>query len=266
MVRAGERAITKALELDPVQCDALGARGVILWSPSRSFQHRASLRALNAAVKIDPMRPTARHQRSAVLWHLGFLDAAWEDAEELHSTPILSLMHKGAVSLLRGDYGRSMECYSRAHSLDPGNVLTNLMAPIAPLWAGRLEEARQGAAKARQMFPEEPFAIGLDAIFAGLDGDPARAESLADEAAQSRRSVTHSHHTWHSCAAAYALIGKPEKALAELERCAAMGLPNYRMFQMDPYLKSLHDNAGFQSLMTSLRREHDSIRDEFGLE
>ena len=203
----GERAISRALELDPVQCDALGARGVILWSPSRSFQHRASLRALNAAVKIDPMRPTARHQRSAVLWHLGFLDAAWEDAEELHSTPVLSLMHKGAVLLQRGEYGRSIECYSRAHSLDPGNVLTNLMAPIrAASGRGRLEEARQGAAKARQMFPEEPFAIGLDAIFAWIGWrSGARRIPQADEAAQSRRSVTHRHHTWHSCAAAYAL-------------------------------------------------------------
>ena len=262
----GERAIARALELDPVQCDALGARGVILWSPSRSFQNRAALRALNAALKIDPMRPSARHQRSAVLWHLGFLDAAWEDAEELHATPLLSVMHKGAIWLQRGDYGRSIECYNRALSIDPGNVLTNLMAPFPALWAGRLGEARQALDKARKMFPDEPFAIGMDAILAGLDENPARAESLADEASQRQRSMTHTHHTWHSCAAAYALSGKPDKAVAELERCAGMGLPNYRMFLMDPYLRSLHDNPGFQSLMSSLRREHDSIRDEFGLE
>lgn len=261
----GERAIARTLELDPVQCDALCARGVILWSPSRSFQNRAALRALNAALKIDPMRPTALHHRSAVLWHLGFLDAAWEDAAELDSAPVLSLMHKGAISLLRGDYGGSTEWYNRAMSIDPGSVLINLMAPLAQLWDGRVGEARQALARARQMFPEEPFAAGLGATLAGLDGDRAGAESLADEASQNRRSMTHTHHTWHACAEAYALIGKPDKALAELDRCAAMGLPNYRMFQQDPYLRSLHDNPGFQSLMTNLRREHDSIRDEFGL-
>ena len=262
----GERAIAKALELDPVQCDALCARGVILWSPSRSFQNRAALRALNAALKIDPTRPTARHQRCGMLWHLGFLDAAWEDTDELPSNPLLSMMHKGAIALQRGEYERSTEWYDRALSLDPGSVLINVMAPLVPLWAGRLDTARLALTRSRQMFPEESFGIGLEAIFAGLDGNAARAESLADEASQSRRSMTHSHHTWHSCAAAYALSGKPEKALGELERCAPMGLPNYRLFQMDPYLRSLHDNPGFQSLMTSLRREHDSIRDEFGLE
>jgi TolB-like protein/Flp pilus assembly protein TadD len=261
----GERAITRTLELDPVQCDALCARAVILWSPSRSFQNRAALRALNAALKIDPMRLMARHSRAGVLWHMGFLDAAWEDAEEMHSNPLLSLTHKGAISLQRGDYDRSTEYYDRALSLDPGNVLVHVVAPLARLWAGRLEEARQALIKARQMFPDESFAIGLEAIFAGLDGNPVRAESLADEASQSRRSMTHTHHTWHCCAAAYALSGKPEKALAELERCAALGLPNYRLFQSDPYLRPLHDNPAFQRLITNLRRDHDSIREEFGL-
>ncbi len=262
----GERAITRTLELDPVQCDALCARAVILWSPSRSFQNRAALRALNAALKIDPMRLMARHTRAGLLWHLGFLDAAHADADDLQPNPLLSVTHKGAIALQSGDFDRSTEFYGRALSLDPGNVLVHAVAPMPLLWAGRLEEARQVQAKARQILPGESFVTGLDAIFAGLDGNAARAESLADEASLSRRSMTHTHHTWHSCAAAYALIGKPDKALAELERCAAMGLPNYRLFQMDPYLRSLHDNPGFQSLMTNLRREHDSIRDEFGLE
>jgi eukaryotic-like serine/threonine-protein kinase len=261
----GELAITRTLELDPVQCDALCARGVILWSPSRSFQNRPALRALNAALKIDPMRPSARHQRSAVLWHLGFLNAAQEDAEELGSTtPLWSLSHQGAVALQRGDYDRSIDFYGRALSLDPGSVLINLMALLPPLWAGRLGDTRQALARSRQMFPGESFTIGLDAILAGLEGDPARAEALADEASESRRSMTHTHHTWHSCAAAYALSGKPDKALVELERCAAMGLPNPGLFLLDPYLRSLHGNPGFQTLMTNLRRDHDSIREEFG--
>jgi hypothetical protein len=71
--------------------------------------------------------------------------------------------------------------------------------------------------------------------------------------------------TWHSRAAAYALSGKPEKAIHELERCAGMGLPNYRMFEADPCLRCLHSDPRFIELMTKLRREHDSIRDEFGL-
>ena len=263
----GEQAIARTLELDPVQCTALCARSMILWSNSRSFQNRAALRALNAAIKIDPARPTARHQRSAILWHLGFLDAAEHDAEELRSTnPVLGLLHLGAIALQRGDFELSIESYSRVLEIEPGSVLSHVMAPIPILYAGHLEEARAAMEKARQMFPGESFGLGLEAIIAGIDGNTTRAEILADEAARSTHSFTHTHHTWHSCAAAYALSGKPEKAVHELERCAALGLPNYRLFEMDPYLRPLHNTPRFRDLMTSLRREHDSIRDEFGLE
>jgi eukaryotic-like serine/threonine-protein kinase len=260
----GEGAIAKTLELDPVQCDALCARGMIVWSPSRGFQNRAALRALNAALKIDPLRPTARHQRSAVLWHLGFLEAASEDVEELHS-PALAAMHKACIALQRGDFDGCLEHYARAQNLEPNGVLSYVLWPLAPLWAGRLGEARKALDKARQMLTNESLTIGLEAIFVALDGNPARAEALADEAVRGR-SLTHSHHTWHYCAGAYALCGKPEKAIAELQRCTDQGLPNYRLFEMDPSLRSLREHPEFRDLMSALRREHHSIRDEFGLE
>ena len=263
----GEKAIARALELDPVQCTALCARSMIVWSPSRSFQNHAALRALNAAIKIDPARPTARHQRCAILWHLGFLDAAEQDAEQLRSTnAVLGSVHRGAIALQRGEYDLSFESYTYAFTLEPGNVLAHVMAPLSVLFSRRTEDARRAVGKARTMFPAESFVLGMEAILAGIDGDRRRAETLADEAAQNTRSMTHTHHTWHSCASAYALSGKPDKAIHELERCAAMGLPNYRLFEADPYLKSLRGNPDFDHLMTRLRREHDSMRDEFGLE
>ena len=263
----GERAIARSLELDPVQCTALCARSMIVWSPSRGFQNRAALRALNAALKIDPARPTARHQRSAILWHLGLLDAAERDAEELQSTnPTLGFMHRGAIALQRGDFDLSAEFYARALELEPNGVLNHLLAPVAILYAGRLEEARLAIDKARRMFPAESFGLGLESILAAIEGDSRRAEVLADEAARSTYSMTHTHHTWHSCAAAFALIGKPNKAVHELERCAGMGLPSYRLFEADPYLRDLRTHSRFNELLTRLRREHDSIREEFGLD
>ncbi len=263
----GERAIARTLELDPVQCTALCARSMILWSPSRGFQNRAALRALNAAIKIDPARPTARHQRSAILWHLGFMDAAEHDALELQLThPALGFMQRGGLELMRGDFDTSAELYAKALDLEPHGVLNHLIAPVAILYAGRIAEARAAVEKARRMFPTESFGVGMDAILAGIDGDRCRAEVLADEAAKSTHSMTHTHHTWHSCAAAYALSGNADKALHELERCAAMGLPNYKLFEADPYLRPLRGDARFGELMTRLRREHDSLGEEFGLE
>jgi len=175
-------------------------------------------------------------------------------------------MHQGSVALQRGNFDESAELYTRALELEPNGILNHLMSPIPILYAGRLDEARSAIDKARRMFPAESFGLGLEAIMAGIEGDPRRAEILADEAARSVHSMTHTHHTWHSCAAAYALSGRPEKAIHELERCAAMGLPNYRLFEVDPYLRPLQNNPAFRELMTNLRREHESIRDEFGLD
>jgi serine/threonine protein kinase/tetratricopeptide (TPR) repeat protein len=265
----GEQAIARALELDPVQCDALCARGIVSFSSSRRFQNRAALRALNAALKINPLRQTARHQRSAVLWHLGFLDAATEDAEELQlANPALSMPggHLAQIAVQRGEFQQAIDYNARALSLDPNQVLIHLFTPVPLLWSGRLAEARQELDNARQILPNETFITGMDAIFAALDGNFVRAEALADAAAHSGKSLTHTHHTWHYCAGAYALSGKPEKAIAELQRCGDLGLPSYRLFEIDPYLRSLRMNPAFRELMTALRREHDSIRDEFGLE
>jgi len=265
----GEQAIARTLELDPVQCDALCARSIVLFSPSRRFQSRAALRALNAALKINPLSQIARHYRSAVLWHLGFLDAATQDAEELQlANPALSMSagHLAQIAMQRGDFQQAIDHNTRALSLDSNQVLVHLNVPVPLLWAGRIAEARQALDKTRQILPNETFVDGLEAIFSALNGDFARAEALADAAAHSGKSLTHTHHTWHYCAGAYALSGKPEKALAELQRCGELGLTSYRLFEIDPSLRSLRTNPAFRELMTALRREHDSIRDEFGLE
>ena len=262
----GEQAIARTLELDPVQCTALCARSIISWSPSRQFNNRAALRALNAAIRIDPTRITARHQRAAVLWHLGFVKASDVDAEYLKSTsPFMGWMHSGSIKLQEAKFEVSAEQYRRAAEIDPNNVLLQVMAPFAKLFAGRIDEARLLILQTRRAFANESIGLAMEAVLAGVDGDVKRAETLADEAASSTRSMTHTHHTWHACAEAYALAGRPEKAIHELERSAALGLPNHRFFMLDPYLKSLHDRPDFQALMSNIRREQDSIREEFAI-
>ncbi|HYL83721.1 MAG TPA: hypothetical protein VE263_05770, partial [Candidatus Angelobacter sp.] len=86
-----------------------------------------------------------------------------------------------------------------------------------------------------------------------------------DVSSANRKSVTHTHHTWHHAAGVYALCGRPEKALPQLQRCAEFGLPNYRLFTSDPTLRPLKDNPEFGALMSELRRHHDRFRTEFSL-
>ena len=264
-----ESAIAKTLELDPVQCDALCARGLILWSPSRGFQNRPALRAINAALKINPSRYNVRQLRGAILFHLGHYQQAERDVEEsLLANPgyALGVQTQGMIALYQGDYERAYQLMQRSLALDPALVHANIFCPLAPLYMGRLEEAQEKIRKARQMVPEETQLISLEALIAAFEGNFGKAEQLADEAcSENRKSITHTHHTWHTAAGVYALCGKPDKAMFELRRCAKLGLPNYLLFGSDPNLRPLREHPDFIALQSDLRREHDQYRQEFDL-
>ena len=266
---AAERAIAKALELDPLQCHAQCARGQILWSPSRRFQNRAALRAMNAAVRIDPHRPDARQFRGAILFHLGFHEAAWRDCEEaLLTNPRLAMGPgtMGTIALYQGDFEKAQDCYRRALDLDPALVLVHIFAPLAPLGLGRLDGARKALDRARQMVPDEPQIVSIEGLIEAQEGNFERAVHLADQALASKRSLTHTHHTWHYAAGIFAECGMRDRAMVELRRCAEMGLPNPRVFRSDPHLRRLQTDPEFQTFLSGLRREFDQYRAEFALD
>ena len=263
-----EKAAAGALELDPVNCDAFCTRGMILWSPLRGFQFRPALRALNAALKINPGRYTARAHRAAVLFHFGFHEAAYADYDEgVLANPEFALCYAGRAqtSLYTGNYGAADDWNERALALQPSLVHANINSPLPWIYSGELGEAREKLRKARLMIPEEPQIDAMEGLISVREGEHKRAEQLADQAVASRKSMVHSHHSWHCAAGVYAMCGRPEKAMAELKRCAEGGLPNYRAFERDPHLRSLHSHPEFLAFIRQLRRDHETFRVEFDL-
>jgi TolB-like protein/tetratricopeptide (TPR) repeat protein len=262
-----EHAIARTLALDPIHCDALCARSMVLWSPSRGFQSRPALRAINASLRIDPNRELARSWRAAILFHLGFYEQAIRDLDSaLLVDPgyVLAVTTRGHAAVYQGDYEAACDQYERALHLNPVHLLANLFSPAPLIYLGRLDEARQRIERARQILPEEPELIAMEGLIHARQGDLKKAETLADTAISRQHSMTHTHHTWHDAAGIYAICGRPDKAIVELRRCAVMGLPNYDLFQSDPHLRSLHGHADFGTLMSELRRSHDAFQEEFG--
>lgn len=263
-----EKAALRALELDPASSDAFCMRGMILWSPSRGFQFKPALRALNIALKLNPSRHFARAHRSAVLFHMGFHEAAQLDYKEsVLANPDFALPYCGRsyIAVYMGDYGLAEELVDRALAIEPGLVHANIHAPLPSIYAGNLAKAREKLRKARQMTPEEPQLTSLEGLILAREGDFKRAEQLADQAVANPRSMVHTHHCWHCAAGVYAMCGKPEKAVAELRRCAETGLPNHRAFENDPFLNELRSHPEFLALISDLRRGYRAFRDEFDL-
>jgi serine/threonine protein kinase len=263
-----EQAVARTLELDPVNCNAFCARGMVLWSPLRGFQIRPALRAFNAALKINPSRYVAHAIRGAALFHSGFHESAARDAEEaILANPEFALAHGslGYIAIYEGDYAAADDFHQKALALEPALVLVNVQLALPSIYTGNLGKAWEQLRKARQMVPGEPQLIALEGLILAREGNFKRAEQLADEAVAYKRSVLHMHHSSHCAAGVYALCDKPDKAITELKRCAETGLPNHRAFENDPHLRSLHGHPEFIALMRELRRDHDVFQKEFGL-
>jgi serine/threonine protein kinase/Flp pilus assembly protein TadD len=262
-----ERAIARTLELDPVHYDALCARGLVLWTPSRGFQHRPALRALNASLRLRPGNESAHQFRGAILFHLGFYNQALRDTEAallVNPGHVMSFLGMGMIAQYRGDYETACELMDRSLFLNPSGVHANLFSAVPAILVGRMDLAVEKIRKARLLFPDEPQLIAQQGLVLAHEGNFLAAEEMADQAVAGKRSLTHTHHGWHDAAGVYSLCGKPQKAIALLRRCAEFGLPNYLLFQSDPHLQALRGHPAFQELMSALRRDHDAYREEFG--
>lgn len=228
------------------------------------FEMVAAIEMLGRATDLDPDFADAW----GVLFHFGFHEAALLDHDEaMIANPQFALSYAGRAYtvLYMGDYAESEAINQQGLVLEPGLIHANINSPLPSIYTGDLETAREKLKLARQMIPEEPQIACMEGMILAHEGDFKRAEEVTDEAVASKRSFTHTHHSWHCAAGVYAMCGKSGKAVVELKRCAEGGLPNYRAFGKDPHLRSLHGYAEFVELMRNLRRDYEAFRKEFEL-
>ena len=112
-----------------------------------------------------------------------------------------------------------------------------LMSPLPSIWLGRLDEAQTKIQRTRANYPSQP----PDHRDGSGDCRIARRFPVGRSGPISRWLLAQGRCTclWHCAAGAYAICGKPEKAMMQLRRSAECGLPNYKLFSRDPLLRSL---------------------------
>jgi eukaryotic-like serine/threonine-protein kinase len=263
-----EKAANRALELDPINCNALCSRAWISWSPSRGFQIRPALRAFNSVVKINPSFYTARAYRGTLLIHYGFHELGMEDTNEATSiAPEFAFPYafRGYIAQYDGDYELADYYYQQSLAREPVLIYANIQAPLPHIYLGNLGKARETLRHAQQMIPGEPQLTACEGLILACEGNFKRAEELADLAAVSTGGVHHLHHMMHTAAEVYAICGKPEKAIHEVKRATEAGFPNHRAYENDAHLRSIHNHPEFLSLMRTLRRDHEQLRLELNL-
>ena len=264
--RANE-AIRKALALDRHNAEAHCARGRLLWTPAQKFKNRPALRALREALHINPGCHGARIWQCLILLHLGLHDEARAGLmEALAAQPddAFTLVFIGQTAMYRCDYAEAREYNARALSVDRAHIWANGFSPNVALYEGKLNEAEEKIKLARHVLADDPWLVSCEALLWAQRGERKKAEALARKSLQPVKAFLHTHHLWHTAAAAFALIDQPSRAIALLSRAGAQGLPNYPAFRDDLLLKSLYTQKAFRELLAKLKREWESYRREFG--
>jgi eukaryotic-like serine/threonine-protein kinase len=265
--RRGDRAIRRALKLDPRNAEAHCERGRILWTPARSFQNAAALRALSTSLRLTPGCQPAKIWQSVIFLHVGMLGEAKEGLLSVLNTDpenSLSLVFLGQIAMYGWDYDEAEEYHLRALHVDPTNIWAYLFHPTIALYRGQLEAAAERIRVARQLLPDDPWLRSCEALLWAKRGEIGKAEQLAHGALRGAKPLLHSHHLFHTAAAVHALLGNPARAIALLRKASGTGLPNYPVFRDDPHFHSLRERPEFLSLMAELKREWEGYRQEFG--
>jgi TolB-like protein/cytochrome c-type biogenesis protein CcmH/NrfG len=266
-VRDAEKALKKAISLDPDNAEARCAQGRILWSPAKKFQNGPALRALSRALRIKPGCHPARVWQALIFNHIGMMKEAKQGllmALAARPDDAFTNVFLGHTAMNRGDFEEAEQCLDRALRYDPVNIWANVFQPTVLIYAGKLDGAQARIRAAQNALPGDPWLISCEALLSVLRDERAKATRLVGLALHAKaKPLLHTHHMWHTAAATLALLGKSTPAIELLEKAGGFGLPNYELFRDDKFLQGLRGKQRYERLLAKLKREDDRYRREF---
>jgi TolB-like protein/DNA-binding winged helix-turn-helix (wHTH) protein/Flp pilus assembly protein TadD len=254
----------KALALDPGLAVAYLARGRLLWTPANHFPHEKAIREYKRALELDPNLDEARNQLALVYCHIGAFDEALRELEQAVKTnPSNSLaqFRIGETLLFQGKYEDALTELRRVPSqVNPALVGHQIVLALFNL--GRKEEASATLERFLADYPEDNRGLftSLQALLAASNGQYDIAEEKIRSALSKGRGFGHFHHTAYHIACAYAVMNKPEEAVRWLTVAAEDGFPCYPLFENDPNLNNIRNDARFTQLMTNLSRQWEQLK------
>jgi tetratricopeptide (TPR) repeat protein len=258
-------AAEKALALDPRLADAHLARGFLLWSHYKHFDHRGAMQEYRRAIELNPSLDEAHHQLGNVFLHVGLLEQADDElrrAAALNPANALVQFHLAGAQEYLGRYEDALQGFARTEGFANRSLWT--FEKASTLYRmGRLPEAAAvlAAHLSSQAEQDGGLVISTNAVVLAAMGKTKEAErDIAAAQAATPTALVHHHHTAYNIAAAFALLGRPTEALPWMQKAAEDGFPCYPLFARDESFTRLKDDPGIRRFMTSLRAEWDAYR------
>ncbi len=252
--------VEQALAIEPETAEAYLARGMILWSPARNFRHEEAVADFQHALRLNPKLSEAYYQLGLVYGHTGLLDegvAALRTASTLDPSATIPLVDEAAVHIWKGDYESALPLWSKIPRGEGGKFFVGSHNVWTLFAMRRTNDAKAILKEFRKAFPGDDTGelAGMNAVMLAADGDVAGAEAEIQKAMSKETGYGEFHHTAYFIACAYARLGKPREALDALKKAAAAGFPCYTLFDKDPNLNSLRDDAEFREFLKEQEKE-----------
>ena len=257
-------AVEKALSLDPELAEAHLARGRYLWTPSNHFPHDQAIQEYRRALALNPSLDEARNQLALVYGHVGLLDEALQELEKavaLNPSNTLVRFRIGEMLLFQGKYEQALTALRNVpREVNPALVGHQIVWALFNL--GRKEEASATLEQFLRDYPEDNRGLytSLHAVFSASAGQERMAEEKIKSAVERGKGFGHFHHTAYHIACAYAHMNKPAQAIKWLAVAAENGFPCYPLFEKDPNLNNLREDARFVTFLAKVRQQWESYK------
>jgi serine/threonine protein kinase/Flp pilus assembly protein TadD len=217
-----DAASRRALELDPRLAEAHAARGLAL---TMTRKYEEAEQELQEALRLDPKLFEAAYFYARAAWTQGKLELAAEmftrasalRPDDYQSPGLLATVYQGLgrEREARAASQRAAAAAERATALNPGDSRAWYSGAHQLHWLGEDERAEQWAARALEVAPEDAA-------------------------------------TLYNIACYYAITGRPEEGLNELEASVAHGFAHGDWIRNDPDWTALRGNPRFEKLLASL--------------
>jgi TolB-like protein/Tfp pilus assembly protein PilF len=252
-------AAEKALSLDPNLAVAYLARGRLLWTPANHFPHEKAIREYRHALSLNPNLDEARNQLAVVYCHIGAFDEALQEAHkaiETNPNNNLAQLRIGQILNFQMKYEEALPVL-RAIPKDVNPAIAGSEIAWALFNLGKKEEASLLLEQLLKDYPEDNGGVftSVQAVLAASSGQEHKAEDKIKLAVERGKGFGHFHHTAYHIACAYALMNKPEQAIKWLEAAADDGFPCYPLFEKDPNLDNLRQDARFVTFLAKQRQQ-----------